>query len=162
MIKGKLFGFSLLLLLLSTPPLFADTLPVHQKDRAPILKQLDLFVDVINYIRSDYVEEVPVKKLIDGALSGMLRSLDPYSQFLNAKAYQDLKVDTDGKFAGLGLEVSLKSGLFLSLCLGDQVIRRLRLVNSRFTLFLEGNQAFSGELSRNPVNVGTFDFSGLS
>ena len=61
-------------------------------------------------IESNYVDEVKTSKLVTGALVGMLKSLDPYSYFLDAEAYQELKMDTNGKFDGLGLEVSVKGG----------------------------------------------------
>lgn len=73
-------------------------------------KELELFMDVMSYVRRDYVDEVPVKKLVQGALTGMLRSLDPYSQYLTEEAYKDLKVDTEGEFDGIGVEVSTKGG----------------------------------------------------
>lgn len=86
--------------------------PVPKRsERSALAKELDLFLDVMAYIRSDYVDEVPVKKLVQGALSGMLKSLDPYSQFLTADAYKDLKVDTKGEFVGIGIEVSTKGGM---------------------------------------------------
>ena len=73
-------------------------------------KELELFLDVMNYVRRDYVDEVPVKKLVQGALTGMLKSLDPYSQYLTEEAYKELKVDTEGEFDGIGVAVSTKGG----------------------------------------------------
>src|SRR3989338_3280349 len=74
-------------------------------------KALNLFLSVVSLIQSDYVEAVKPRQLVDGALRGMLKSLDPYSQFLDTEAYEDLKIGTEGRFGGLGLEVSIKDGL---------------------------------------------------
>ncbi len=80
-------------------------------DRRAFERQLDLFVEVVQLVRSEYVDEVKMEKLFSGALSGMLRSLDPYSQFLDAEAYKDLKSDTEGQFGGVGVEVGAKAGV---------------------------------------------------
>ena len=74
-------------------------------------KDIELFTDTLTLIRSDYVEETKYKDLIYGALKGMLRSLDPYSQFLDPEAYKEVKVETEGEFGGLGIEISIKDGL---------------------------------------------------
>jgi len=72
-------------------------------------KQLNLFGDVFERIRSDYVEEPDDAKLIESAINGMLSSLDPHSSYLNAKDYQDMQVQTRGEFFGLGIEVTMEN-----------------------------------------------------
>ncbi len=74
-------------------------------------KQLNLFGDVFELVRSEYVEEVPDEKIIENALNGMLSSLDPHSSFLNIKDYSGMKVQTRGKFGGLGIEVTMENGV---------------------------------------------------
>src|SRR6202521_5853521 len=74
-------------------------------------KQLDLFGDVFELVRANYVEEVTDETLIEGAINGMLTSLDPHSNYLNSKNFNDMKVQTRGEFGGLGIEVSMESGL---------------------------------------------------
>src|SRR5271170_3863826 len=74
-------------------------------------KQLDLFGDVFDLVRRDYVDDVSDETLIEGAISGMLTSLDPHSSYLNAKNFNDMKVQTRGEFGGLGIEVSMENGL---------------------------------------------------
>ncbi|WP_415235155.1 S41 family peptidase [Sneathiella sp.] len=74
-------------------------------------RQLNLFGDVFAKIREDYVEEVDDAKLIEAAINGMLASLDPHSSYLNPKNYQGMKVQTRGKFGGLGIEVTMENGL---------------------------------------------------
>lgn len=74
-------------------------------------KDIELFTDALTMIRSDYVEESKYKDLIYGALRGMLKSLDPYSQFLDPDEYKEVKVETEGEFGGLGIEITIKDGL---------------------------------------------------
>jgi len=74
-------------------------------------KQLNLFGDVFDLVRKDYVDDVSDETLIEGAISGMLTSLDPHSSYLNAKNFNDMKVQTRGEFGGLGIEVSMENGL---------------------------------------------------
>lgn len=75
------------------------------------LKLLDLFGDVFDKVRRDYVEEVTDKKLIEAAINGMLTDLDPHSSFLNADDFKDMREQTKGEFGGLGIEVTMKNGL---------------------------------------------------
>jgi len=74
-------------------------------------KQLNLFGDVFDRVRSDYVEAPDDSKLIDAAISGMLTSLDPHSSYLNAKSFRDMQVQTRGEFGGLGIEVTMENGV---------------------------------------------------
>ncbi len=76
-----------------------------------IYKQLDLFGDVLERVRSDYVEKPDDAKLIETAINGMLSSLDPHSSFLNAKSFRDMRVQTRGEFGGLGIEVTMENGI---------------------------------------------------
>nr|WP_225889956.1 S41 family peptidase [Indioceanicola profundi] len=74
-------------------------------------KQLDLFADVFERVRSEYVEQVTDEELIEAAISGMLTSLDPHSSFLNKDSFQDMQVQTRGEFGGLGIEVTTEEGV---------------------------------------------------
>jgi carboxyl-terminal processing protease len=78
---------------------------------AETYKGLNLFGDVFEKVRSEYAEEVSDDTLIEGAINGMLTSLDPHSNYLNAKNFTDMKVQTRGEFGGLGIEVSMDNGL---------------------------------------------------
>ena len=80
-------------------------------DRADTYRQLDLFGEVFERVRAEYVEEVSDKELIEAAISGMLTSLDPHSSFLNAESFRDMRVQTRGAFGGLGIEVTMENGL---------------------------------------------------
>ena len=78
---------------------------------AETYKELNLFGDVFEKVRSDYVDDVSDDTLIEGAINGMLTSLDAHSNYLNAKNFTDMKVQTRGEFGGLGIEVSMENGL---------------------------------------------------
>src|SRR4051812_26644787 len=78
---------------------------------AETYKQLNLFGDVFELVRNDYVDEVKDDTLVEGAINGMLTALDPHSNYLNSKNFTDMKVQTRGEFGGLGIEVSMESGL---------------------------------------------------
>ena len=75
------------------------------------IEELRTFAEVFNAIKQGYVEPVDDKKLITHAISGMLSNLDPHSSYLDADAYKDLQVGTQGKFGGLGIEVGMEDGL---------------------------------------------------
>lgn len=81
------------------------------KEEASIYKQLDLFGEALSVIQNKYVEDKPSKDLIYGAISGMLFSLDSYSQFLDPDGYKELLVETEGQFGGLGIEITIRNGV---------------------------------------------------
>ena len=74
-------------------------------------RQLNLFGDVFERVRAEYVDEVTDQQLIEAAINGMLTSLDPHSSFLNAKSFKDMRVQTKGEFGGIGIEVTMENGL---------------------------------------------------
>ena len=83
----------------------------RSKERDDLYKEVSLFSDALAIIQTDYVDMVKPKDLIYGALKGMLGSLDPHSQFLDPDTYNELKIDTEGKFGGIGIEITIKDGL---------------------------------------------------
>jgi carboxyl-terminal processing protease len=101
----RIFGASLLVLSLHAPALAASN------DDESTYELLNLFGDVFDKVRSDYVEPVKDKKLIESALNGMLTSLDPHSSYLNKKSFEEMQVQTKGEFGGLGVEVTMENGL---------------------------------------------------
>jgi carboxyl-terminal processing protease len=76
-----------------------------------IYRQLDLFGEVLERVRSDYVEKPDDSKLIEAAINGMLSALDPHSAYLNPKHFRDMQVQTRGEFGGLGIEVTMENGV---------------------------------------------------
>lgn len=90
---------------------FAGPLIAQEAARnSSVYEQLDLFGDIFERIRAQYVEEVDSKKLIEAAINGMLTSLDPHSSYLNEEDFSDMQVQTRGQFGGLGIEVTQEEG----------------------------------------------------
>ena len=81
-----------------------------QTNSAEAYRQLELFGDVFERVRSDYVKEVTDEKLIESAINGMLSSLDPHSSYMSPKRFKDMQVQTRGEFGGLGIEVTMENG----------------------------------------------------
>ena len=73
-------------------------------------KYLDLFGQVFDRVRSSYVEEVTDQELIEKAIDGMLSGLDPHSGYMNEEVWQEMQMDTKGKFGGLGIEITMEEG----------------------------------------------------
>ena len=112
MLKNKISAFTLaLLLLLSFGLACVGHLPVAAADESSGYQELQIFTDVLTIVQRSYVEEVPIKDLVYGAIDGMLASLDPHSGFMSPEIYKEMKVDTRGEFGGLGIEISLRDSL---------------------------------------------------
>ncbi|MDG1438609.1 MAG: S41 family peptidase [Emcibacteraceae bacterium] len=103
-IKTTLIAFSAIGMSLSTPAFAAKT---------ETYNQLNLFADVFERIRANYVKDIDDEELIEAAINGMLTSLDPHSTYLNAKRYENMRVQTSGEFGGLGIEVTMDKGVIL-------------------------------------------------
>jgi len=89
----------------------AHSAAADRKKKDELYQEVGLFADTLAIIQSEYVDETKPKDLIYGSLRGMLSSLDPHSQFMDPDTYDDLKTETEGKFGGLGIEVTVKDGL---------------------------------------------------
>ena len=76
-----------------------------------LFEELKVFTDVLSVVKRDYVSDVENRKIVEGAIKGMLATLDPHSGYLDPDFYQDLQVQTKGEFGGLGLEITIKEGL---------------------------------------------------
>lgn len=107
--KNILIGF-LLAVLLFTGVTGVDSAN-KKKNHDDLYRQVELFSDTLAIIHNEYVDDTKPKDLIYGALKGMLASLDAHSQFMDPETYNELKVDTQGKFGGLGIEITIKDGL---------------------------------------------------
>ena len=81
-----------------------------EDDNTNVYQQLNMFGEVYERVRREYVEEVSDKELIEAAIEGMLQSLDPHSSFMNEDTFKDMQVQTKGEFGGLGIEVSMEDG----------------------------------------------------
>ena len=88
---------------------FTQCVSVEAADQdAELYEQIELFSDAVTIVRSDYVENPEPKKLVYGALSGMLSSLDEYSQFMDPEEFKEIQIETKGEFGGLGIEISIR------------------------------------------------------
>ena len=76
-----------------------------------LYQKLDLFSDVLDTLKKEYVDEVKQDEVIDSAINGMLQSLDPYSSYMSPEAFQNMNRDTKGEFGGLGIEITMEGGL---------------------------------------------------
>ena len=112
---GAIRTFALATCLLTAPLLAeeAATARGENPDGVLPLKELRIFVDVFNEIRTSYVEEVDDRTLLENAIKGMLNGLDPHSAYLDKDSFADLRENTTGEFGGVGLEVGVDSGGFV-------------------------------------------------
>jgi len=122
-------------------------------------RQLNMFGDVFERVRSEYVEEVDDAELIEAAIQGMLSSLDPHSTFLNSKAYGEMQVHTRGEFGGLGIEVTMENGLVKVISpIDDTPAYRAGMQPGDLIVGIDGEPVFgltlgeAVELMRGPVN----------
>jgi len=104
-----LFVAALTLLAGSDPILGAKNTAVPEN--TDVYQYLRLFSDVMSIVQENYVDKVDQKKLIYGAINGMLRELDPHSSFLKPEDYKELQIETKGKFGGLGIEITIRDNV---------------------------------------------------
>jgi carboxyl-terminal processing protease len=128
-----------------------------------IYKQLDLFGDVLERVRTDYVERPDDSMLIDAAINGMLSALDPHSAYLNPKSFRDMQVQTKGEFGGLGIEVTMEQGsgvVKVVSPIDDTPAAKAGLMANDLITHLDGEQIVgltleqAVEKMRGPVNTG--------
>ena len=106
--------FILPLLLLIGLGLVATQSPAaREKGESSLFDELKLFTDVLAIVQRDYVQEVDPKKLVEGAIKGLLSSLDPHSGYLDPEFYKVLQVQTTGEFGGLGIEITIRDGVLV-------------------------------------------------
>ncbi len=108
LLLGAVLGAGLVTLATKMPVFPAGTARAAASDT---YRNLNLFGDVFEKIRSDYVEKPDEQKLVEAAINGMLGSLDPHSSYMDAKSFRDMQVQTRGEFGGLGIEVTQEDGL---------------------------------------------------
>ncbi len=99
-------GFFLLVSCVSST-IFSGAVFANQEDD---YKKLEIFTDVLSLVRSHYVEDADMEKLLYGSIRGMLSTLDPHSSFLTPEMYENMQADTHGEFGGLGIEITVKDG----------------------------------------------------
>ena len=87
------------------------TFPLVNSSEQNIYKKIDLFGEVLEKINKEYVEEINHSESMDSAINGLLQSLDPYSAYMSPEVFNEMQTETSGKFGGLGIEVSMESGV---------------------------------------------------
>ncbi|HIM32673.1 MAG TPA: S41 family peptidase [Pelagibacteraceae bacterium] len=86
---------------------------VYSQNIDKLYEKIDLFAEVLEKIQNEYVEEVDQAEIIDSAINGALQSLDPFSAYMNPKVFEESQSETSGEFGGLGIEVSMESGVII-------------------------------------------------
>ena len=84
---------------------------LHSKNSNEIYEKIDLFSEVLETIKKEYVDEVDQAKVMDSAINGVLQSLDPYSAYMSPKSFKEMQTDTRGEFGGLGIEIGMELGV---------------------------------------------------
>ena len=84
---------------------------VKSKNTNKLYEKIDLFSEVLQTIKQEYVDEVDQAEVMDSAINGVLQSLDPYSAYMSPKSFEGMQTDTKGEFGGLGIEIGMESGV---------------------------------------------------
>jgi carboxyl-terminal processing protease len=123
-------------------------------------RELDLFGDVFERVRTDYVEKPDDSKLVESAINGMLAGLDPHSSYMDARGLRDLQAQTKGEFGGLGIEVSMEDGLIRVVApIDDTPAAKAGLMANDIITYLDDEQVYGLTLNqaiekmRGPVNA---------
>lgn len=117
-------------------------------DNQETYKLLNLFGEVYERVKSDYVEEVSDKALVEAAINGMLVSLDPHSSYLPPKSFKEMQVQTRGEFGGLGIEVTMENGLVKVVTpIDDTPAARAGVESGDYIIEIDGEQVMGLTLS---------------
>ena len=98
----KILIFSVLLIYVFITTAFAKN---------ELYEKIDLFGEVLENIKKDYVDDVNQSKMMDSAINGVLQSLDPYSAYMSPELFKEMQTDTKGEFGGLGIEIGMEAGV---------------------------------------------------
>ena len=101
--KKKFFLFLVLFCNALTQNIHSSEVNIYQK--------IDLFGEVLEKINEEYVDEINQSESMDSAINGLLQSLDPYSAYMSPEIFEEMQTETSGKFGGLGIEVTMESGV---------------------------------------------------
>ncbi len=110
----KVTSWWIVVLIIAFTSAFATTILAtksHTRNERSRYEELGLFTSVLSKVQKDYVEPVSTKKLIYGALKGMINALDPHSAFMTPNEYKDLEVSTQGEFGGVGMTITMRNGI---------------------------------------------------
>jgi carboxyl-terminal processing protease len=136
---GSVTGVCLTLLV--TGPQSAHLIARATAAGADTYSQLNLFGEVFERVRADYVEKPDDSKLVEGAINGMVTALDPHSRYMNDKAWREMQETTSGEFGGLGIEVTMEEGLVKVVApIDDTPAQRAGLLSGDFIAQIDGEQ----------------------
>jgi carboxyl-terminal processing protease len=90
---------------------FTNFNQLYSKNTNGLYKKIDLFSEVLETVKQEYVDEVDQAEIMDSAINGVLQSLDPYSAYMSPKSFEGMQTDTKGEFGGLGIEIGMESGV---------------------------------------------------
>lgn len=105
-----LLALSAFIVLTIAPP-YSSFGEVDQKQQDDTYRNLEVFASILSMLQENYVEEIKPREVIDGAINGLLLSLDPHSAYLNPENYQEFQNDTQGSFTGIGIEIIMRDGI---------------------------------------------------
>ena len=149
-LMGSLTGVGLTLLV--TGPQSAHLIGRATAAGSDTYSQLNLFGEVFERVRADYVEKPDDSKLVEGAINGMVTSLDPHSRYMNDKAWREMQETTSGEFGGLGIEVTMEEGLVKVVApIDDTPAARAGLLSGDFITQIDG-EAVQGLTLEQAVN----------
>jgi carboxyl-terminal processing protease len=138
-LMGSLTGVCVTLLV--TGPQSAHLIARATAAGSDTYSQLNLFGEVFERVRADYVEKPDDSKLVEGAINGMVTSLDPHSRYMNDKAWREMQETTSGEFGGLGIEVTMEDGLVKVVApIDDTPAARAGLLSGDFIAQIDGEQ----------------------
>ena len=113
-----------------------------------IYKKIDLFGEVLEKINEEYVDEINQSESMDSAINGLLQSLDPYSAYMSPEIFNEMQTETSGKFGGLGIEVSMESGLVKVISpIDDTPASRAGIKAGDYIVKIDGTQVQGKSLS---------------
>jgi len=92
-------------------PVWAKEDPNKEEPKVDTYDKLRVFSEILSLLEANYVEEVNSKDLIEGAIRGLLKTLDPHTSYLPPESYKQMQVETSGKFGGLGIEITMRNGI---------------------------------------------------
>ena len=106
-LKSVIYSVIFVLIFLLTANLFAE----EEKSKKNAYNKLKVFSEILSLIESNYVDPTKNDSMIEGAISGMVKSLDPHTSYMSPVSYKEMQVETTGKFGGLGIEISIRDGV---------------------------------------------------
>jgi carboxyl-terminal processing protease len=131
-----------------------------QSTDADVYRQLDRLMEVFERVRAEYVDKVDDRKLLEGAINGMIQSLDPHSSYMDTRDFNTMRIQTDGEYGGIGIEVTMEEGLVKVVSpIDDTPAARANVKSGDFITHINKEPVFGLELNdavdkmRGPVKV---------